>query len=66
MAKQICGNCNYCSPEGEDLFCVNSDSEYVADYVEKNHTCDDWEGKTKEQIIKFGMQFSGRTKKLFH
>lgn len=48
MAKQICGNCNYCSPEGEDLFCVNSDSEYVADYVEKNHTCDDWEGKMKE------------------
>ena len=66
MAKQTCENCAYCARDYSDLICVNINSEYVADYVEKNHTCDDWEGKTKEQIIKFGMQFSGRTKKLFH
>lgn len=48
MAKKNCGNCNYCAREGKDLVCVNSDSEYVADFVEKNHTCSDWEGDSQE------------------
>ena len=45
MAKKKCGNCNWCAKEGEDLVCVNSDSEYVADYVEQDHVCDEWEEK---------------------
>lgn len=48
MAKQNCGNCNYCEREGVDLICVNGESECVADYVEKEHSCDDWEGKEEK------------------
>lgn len=44
MEKENCGNCKWCDAEHGDLVCVNSNSEYVADFVEKNHTCDDWEG----------------------
>lgn len=44
MTKKNCENCNWCEKEGEDLICVNSESEYAADYVEENHVCDDWEG----------------------
>lgn len=25
--------------------CVNDESDYVADFVEFNHVCDEWEGK---------------------
>lgn len=38
-----CGWC-YCNELG-DLICVNGDGEYTADFVERKHTCDDWESK---------------------
>ena len=45
-AKQRCGTCQYGSYDKIDGYvCVNSDSEYVADFTEYNHTCDSWEGK---------------------
>lgn len=44
MAERNCGNCNYCAENGEDLVCVNQDSEYASDYVEEAHTCDEWNG----------------------
>ena len=47
MAKRNCGNCKWCSKEGEDLVCTNIESEYIADFVEKNHSCDEWEGENK-------------------
>ena len=43
MARN-CGNCSYCDTEGEDLICTNSESEYLSDFVDKNHVCVDWEG----------------------
>ena len=38
------GNCNCCEREAGDLVCVNDQSEYVADFVEDTHTCDEWDG----------------------
>ncbi len=48
MAKKNCGNCNYCAESGEDLVCVNPESEYCADYVSESHSCEDWEGNEDE------------------
>ena len=44
-----CGNCNYCAENGEDLVCVNNESEYVADFVSLKHSCDEWSGKDDEE-----------------
>ena len=49
---QNCGNCNYCAENGEDLVCINSESEYVGDYVEKTHSCDEWDGTDDEDDLK--------------
>ena len=39
-----CGTCTWCKiDELNDMICVNSDSEYVSDYVDKTHCCDDYE-----------------------
>lgn len=44
--KQCCGTCRYGSYNKTDGYvCVNGDSEYVADFVEYNHACDEWESK---------------------
>ena len=48
MAKN-CGNCNWCAENGLDLVCVNNESEYVADFVDVNHSCDAWEGNEEEE-----------------
>lgn len=48
MPSKKCGNCNYCEFSKGDLICTNDNSEYVADFVEKNHTCDEWEKKDNE------------------
>lgn len=48
MERQVCGNCDDCARDGEDLICVNIDSEHVTDYVEECHTCDCWHGKIEE------------------
>ena len=47
-----CGTCNYCAENGGDLVCVNQESEYVGDYVEKNHSCGDWDGTEDEDDLK--------------
>ncbi len=45
--REICGNCKYCHKEKVsddwDMICVNSDSEYCADWVEYEHSCDSFE-----------------------
>lgn len=47
--KQCCGTCQYGSYGKIDGYvCVNSDSEYVADFTEYNHTCDFWEKKHRK------------------
>lgn len=48
MINKCCSNCDYCAENNEDLVCVNANSEYVADFVETNHVCDDWEGEANE------------------
>ena len=48
MAKN-CGNCDYCAENGEDLVCINSESEFLGDFVEENHSCDDWDGIEEDE-----------------
>lgn len=48
MAKN-CGNCDYCAENGEDLVCVNQDSEYISDFVELDHVCNEWDGTEEEE-----------------
>ena len=43
MARN-CGNCDYCAENGEDLVCVNQDSEYCGCFIDDNHCCCDYEG----------------------
>lgn len=52
MHMRNCGNCNYCAENGEDLVCVNDKSEYVADFVSENHSCDEWDGTDDEDDLK--------------
>ena len=47
MARN-CSNCDYCAENGEDLVCVNSKSEYLSDFVEPDHVCDEWCGTDEE------------------
>ena len=44
-----CGNCDWCAENGEDLVCVNNESEYLADFVDENHSCDAWSGNEEEE-----------------
>lgn len=47
--NQCCGTCRYGSYDKEDGYvCVNDESEYVADFVEYNHSCIDWESKDND------------------
>ena len=48
MAK-TCSNCDYCAESGEDLVCVNCESEYLSDFVEPDHVCDEWNGDEEEE-----------------
>ncbi len=44
--NSCCGTCKYSTYDKvQGYICVNDESEYVADFVEFNHVCDDWEGK---------------------
>lgn len=41
---EVCGNCKYHEYESIDSgwVCVNPDSDYCADWVEYEHTCEEW------------------------
>ena len=46
MEKECCGNCvhsDYDSMQG--YVCCNDESEYLADFVEYNHCCEEYEEK---------------------
>ena len=48
--NQCCGNCRYGSyDEMQGYVCVNDESEYVADFVEYGHSCEEWEEKEIKQ-----------------
>lgn len=48
--KQCCGTCEYGSyDETDGYMCVNSESEYVADYTEYAHSCDAWKHKERKR-----------------
>ena len=49
MVKKCCGNCDYCAESGEDLVCVNEESEYCGDFVGFKHSCCDWEHSEEEE-----------------
>ena len=45
-ANSCCGTCEYSTYDKVNGYvCVNDESDYVADFVEFNHVCDEWEGK---------------------
>lgn len=47
--KECCGNCKYGNyDEMQGYVCVNGESEYVADFVEYEHSCCDFEAKENE------------------
>lgn len=48
--KQCCGTCKYGSYDKTDGYvCVNDQSEYVADFVEFDHSCDEYvEGELED------------------
>ena len=48
MARN-CSNCDYCAENGEDLVCVNDQSEYLSDFVTEEHVCDEWDGNEEEE-----------------
>jgi len=44
--KKCCGTCRYGHYDKmQDYVCVNDESEFVADFVEYNHSCEEWEDK---------------------
>lgn len=44
--ESCCGTCGYSTYDKVDGYiCVNGESEYAADFVEYEHTCDCWERK---------------------
>lgn len=44
--ERCCGNCKYGHyDEMQGYVCVNSDSEYVTDFVEYEHWCEEFEEK---------------------
>lgn len=44
--KQCCGTCEYGHYDKmQGYTCVNADSEYVADYTEYDHVCDEYTEK---------------------
>ena len=48
--KECCGNCKYyykAYDEYEDYVCVNGESEYVADWTDYSHCCDEYEEREK-------------------
>lgn len=50
MEKKCCATCEYAEyGEIQGYVCVNGDSEYVADFVEADHSCVDYEPKEERQ-----------------
>ena len=45
-----CGTCKYGHYDKmQGYVCVNDESEYVADFVERDHWCEDWVSKDDEE-----------------
>ena len=51
--KQCCGTCKYHQFENvnDGYVCVNSDSEYCADWTEYSDCCEEWEESDERQIF---------------
>ena len=48
--NSCCGTCKYSTYDKvQGYICVNSESEYLADYTEYSHTCDSWEPKQRKR-----------------
>ena len=46
-----CGNCKYGHYDKmQGYVCVNDESEYVADFVEYEHWCEEWESKNDKEV----------------
>lgn len=44
--KKCCGTCRYGHYDKmQGYVCVNDESEFVADFVEHDHICEEWEDK---------------------
>lgn len=49
---KICGNCLWYQHEdiSRGYVCVNSESEYFAEWMESNEHCDKWEGDHERAV----------------
>lgn len=48
--ERCCGTCEYGSYSKTDGYvCTNNESEYVADYTEYSHSCENWERKEERR-----------------
>ena len=46
---KCCGTCRYgYYDKMQGYVCLNSESEYVADFVEYDHSCEEWEEKKRK------------------
>ena len=46
---KTCKNCIYMQQSYGDFVCANEGSEYLADFVTLEHSCQDHEGKEDEE-----------------
>lgn len=45
-----CKNCKWCAVNDlKDMICINSESDYTADYVDETHVCEEYEPKRKRK-----------------
>lgn len=44
--RERCNTCGWCHrDENKDMICCNDESEYVADYVDETHWCEEYKKK---------------------
>lgn len=48
---ECCGTCKYHTHEDitDGFVCCNGNSEYVADWTDYEHCCDEWKGKSNDK-----------------
>lgn len=57
MDNECCGTCKWHEQDyyfEEDYICCNRDSDYVADYTDYNHSCDEWEERRCRLMVYTG------------
>lgn len=65
--KKCCGTCKYARTDDfGDWMCVNSCSDYCADWIEYAYTCPEWEKRKNAQMDFNNCECIGYTLSLIH